>query len=97
MRELDPNHEAAELRRRAVSLRRGAVVVEDALVGQLRRLAGDATWYGPTAGAFADDCRTVDRLLAEAADDLRRAALRLDREALELERAAAITGPVLGG
>lgn len=97
MREIDPNREARELRRRAASLRRCALVVEDALIGQLLRLAGDATWYGPTAGAFAEDCRTVDRLLAEAADDLRRAALRLDREALELERAAAIAGPVLGG
>jgi hypothetical protein len=97
MTALDPNRQAGELRRRASSLRRCAVLVEDALLGHLARLAGDATWYGPTAGAFADDCRTVGRLLSEAADDLRRAAIQLDHQAVELERAALVAGPVLGG
>ena len=96
MSALDTDRQAAELRRRASGLRRVAAVVEDALLGHLGRLAGDATWFGPTAGAFAEDCHTVGRLLAETADDLRRAATRLDHEALELERAARVAGGVLG-
>ena len=92
----EPDRQAAELRRRASTLRRVAALVEDALLGHLARLAGDATWFGPTAGAFADDCRTVARLLAESADDLRRAATRLDHEAHELEEAALVAGAVLG-
>ena len=92
----EPDRQAAELRRRAAGLRRVAASVEDALLGHLARLAGDTTWFGPTAGAFADDCHRVARLLAESADDLRRVATRLDHEAHELERAALVAGPVLG-
>ena len=92
----EPTRQAAELRRRASGLRRVSALVEDALLGHLARLAGDATWFGPTAGAFADDCRTVRQLLAETADDLRRAATRLDHEARELERAALVAGSVIG-
>jgi hypothetical protein len=89
---MDPIVQARELRRRARSLRRFAAMVEGAQLGALARLAGDETWYGPTAGAFLEDCRTVDRLVEEAVDGLRRAATRLDHEAHGLEQAALAAG-----
>ncbi len=93
---MDPVVEARELRRRARSLRRFAMLVEGAQLGSLARLGGDATWYGPTAGAFVADCRTVDRLVAGAVHDLRLAASRLDHEADDLERIAMVAGDVTG-
>jgi hypothetical protein len=91
---MDPIVQARELQRRARSLRRFAAMVEGAQLGALARLAGDDTWYGPTAAAFQDDCRAIDRLVEEAVDGLRRAAVRLDHEARELERLAVTSGAV---
>ena len=71
-------------------------MVEGAQLGGLARLGGDATWYGPTAGAFLADCRTADLLIDEAVDGLRRAAIRLDHEAHALEQTAFVSGPVTG-
>ena len=94
---MDPVVEARELRRRARTLRRFAAMIEGAQLGALARLGGDGTWYGPTAGAFLEDCRTIDRLVHEALDGLRDAARRLDAQATEAERAALVPGSVLGG
>ena len=94
---MDPVIEARELRRRARTLRRFAAMIEGAQLGALARLGGDDTWYGPTAGAFLDDCRTVDRLVHDAIDDLRQAARHLDGCADELERVAVVPGLVAGG
>jgi hypothetical protein len=93
---MDPVVEARELRRRARTLRRFAAMIEGAQLGALGRLGGDGTWYGPTAGAFLEDCHTVDRLIREALDGLRHAARRLDTNADEVERAALVPGSVLG-
>jgi hypothetical protein len=93
---MDPIVQARELQRRARSLRRFAAMVEGAQLGALARQGGDDTWYGPTAAAFLEDCRAVDRLVDEAVDGLRRAAVRLDHEARELERLALATGPLTG-
>jgi len=89
---MDPIVQARELRRRARSLRRFAALVEGAQLDALTRLAGDETWYGPTAAAFLEDCRAIDRLIDDAVDGLRRAATRLDHEARRLDQAALARG-----
>ena len=93
----DATPSAAQLRSRASDLRRFATQIEASQLRALAGLAGDATWYGPTAGAFLADCRTVDRLVEEATDGLRRAATRLDHEAQEVERAQLSARAFLGG
>jgi hypothetical protein len=93
---MDAVIEARERRRRAGTLRRFALLIAGAELGALARLAGDDTWYGPTAGAFLDDCRAVDRLVDGAVRDLRGAARRLEQQADELERSTLVPGPVVG-
>ena len=63
---------------------------------RLARLAGDATWYGPTAGAFLLDCSTVVRLTAGAAGELARAAAHLEATAAAVSAAAAASRLAVG-
>ena len=88
---MDPTVLARELRRRSRALGRFATQLDGAALGDLRRLGGDATWYGPTAGAFLDDGALVARLVGDSVAELRRAARRLEAEAVDLERQAALT------
>ena len=78
---MDPVVEARAAAPCRRTLRRFAVMLEGRSSARGARPGGDATWYGPTAGEFLDDCRTVDRLVAEAVDGLRLAARRLDTQA----------------
>ena len=71
-------------------------MVEGAQLGALARQGGDDTWYGPTAAAFLEDCRAVDRLVDEAVDGLRRAGRATRPRGARLERLALATGPLTG-
>jgi hypothetical protein len=94
---MDPTVLARELRRRGRALLQFANALDRAGLRDLRRLGGDATWYGPTAGAFLDDAALVERLVVDGVTALRRAAHRLEVEALDLERQAAAAAAPIGG
>jgi hypothetical protein len=93
---MDPTVLARELRRRGRALLQFANALDRAGLRDLRRLGGDATWYGPTAGAFLDDAALVERLVVDGVTALRHAAHRLEVEALDLERQAAAAAPIGG-
>ncbi len=93
---MDADPGAIELARRAASLRALAERLRAADLTRLARLAGDATWYGPTAGAFLLDCTTVVRLTAGAAGELARAAAHLEATAAAVSAAAAASRLAVG-
>lgn len=75
-------------RAEAVDLRALAFRMDRSHVHELTRLSGDATWVGPTATALQAQVGRSRIELERASDDLRRTALRLEVEALDLDRAA---------
>ncbi len=85
---IDPQAQA--LRRRAGELRRLAVRLDAVALGEVLAWAGPDTWRSPAA----DECRAMlsrDRQrIAQAADELRDRAWRLDRQAEALEVAEAL-------
>ena len=85
----DLRAQARRARVEADELRRLAALLDRSHVHELTRLAGDRTWIGPTADALAGAVTHAREQLARAAADLRRAAVAVDQEASDLERAAA--------
>ena len=84
----DPH--AAELRRRAVALRRMAGRLDDTPLLALHRWAGDDTWGSPHVEACRERLARDQARLCVAADELRFQAWRLDRQAEMLESVAAL-------
>jgi uncharacterized protein YukE len=69
---------AAELQARARALRQLAATVERSALRHLLAAGGDDTWRGPTAWAFQDDARRINRLVDETVDALYHAARTLE-------------------
>jgi len=94
----DLRAQARRARVDADELRRLAALLDRSHVHELTRLAGDRTWFGPTADALAAAVAQVRGQLERAAADVRRGAVAADQEASDLERAAAqATVPLLAG
>ncbi len=83
---------AAQYRRRARSLRTLAGSLEALPLMQLESMAGAGTWRGPRPRDLTDRLRVYQHRLHGDAETLRSRAWWLEREAAELERAAAIPG-----
>ena len=84
--------EAADHRRRAGELRRYAAHLAATPIDEMLRWAGPDTWVSPLADDLALELRRDRARLADAVDDLRRHAHRLDAEAASLEARAAAAG-----
>ena len=85
---------AVELRRRAAELRRLAEHVAATPLWEVARRAGPDTWISPRAEELRLQLDADRRRLVEAADDLRRHARYLERQAEALEAVAAL--PAVG-
>ena len=70
-----------DLRARARALRSLAARLDASVIHELRAVAGDDTWRGPTADAFVADARRAERRCDEASEELRAAARELERAA----------------
>ena len=91
------SNSAAELRRRAGSLRRSAHLIDVAELWVLRRRAGEDVWIGPTASAFLDDLTVAEAQLRAAYEELCDAARRLELLADQAEAIAnAALVPLVG-
>jgi hypothetical protein len=82
--------DAALLRTRARTLRRLAALVQQRVLLDLCRRAGDDTWRGPLADHCRDDLRAALRRLDAEGDELVRQAQVLERRADELDMVAAL-------
>ncbi len=81
---------AAELRRRAASLRRLATHVDGTPIDELVRWAGPDTWVSPRAQQLHAELQTDRLRLRRAADDLRQQAHWLEGQADAANAAAAL-------
>jgi hypothetical protein len=77
----------ASLLRQAAALRRLAGALDGSPAHRLPSLAGDDTWFGPTADRFRADALALGRALDDATSALWRAARSLESQA------AALAGP----
>lgn len=83
---------AAQLRRRARSLRALASSLEALPMMRLDALAGPDTWRGPVPFDTVEQLRAYQHRLHSDAETLRRRAWWLDQQATDLERAATLAG-----
>jgi hypothetical protein len=83
-------HDAAELRRRALELRRLAAHLAATPLDDLAAWAGPETWVSPRAAALRDQLTVERARLLNAVDDLRLHARWLEREADALEAIGAV-------
>lgn len=83
-----------QLRERATALRRLARVIEDADAATLHRRATMDTWIGPTPQHCHDDLVAARALLLNTSAEVRKAAIRLDQRAQQLDAASARAAPV---
>lgn len=83
------------LHHRAATLRALAATIERTPATTLEQLAGDDTWRGPRPLLCRNILVANLAQLHAAADDLRQHAWRLERQARELEAAAALQLPTL--
>lgn len=82
--------DAELLRTRARTLRRLAALVQQRVLLDLCRRAGDDTWRGPLADHCRDDLRSALRRLDAEGDELLRQAQVLERRAEELDMVASL-------
>jgi hypothetical protein len=80
---MPPDRDPEALRARARRLRRLAAQLQRSTIYELRRLAGDDTWRGPTADAFMLDATWAQRTLDTATTELVAAARLLERQAAD--------------
>lgn len=85
-----PTDDADLLRTRARTLRHLAALVQQRVLLDLCRRAGDDTWQGPTADRCRDDLRRSLQRLDTDGDELLRQATVLERRADDLELQAAL-------
>ncbi len=78
---MPPNDDPAELARRAAGLRRLAMTLDESTAHRLPALAGDDTWFGPTAEHFRADASALLRAVNDAVTMLWRAARDLETRA----------------
>jgi len=82
--------DANELRRRALGLRRLADHLDATPLAGIAARGGPDTWVSPRATALRGQLDTDRRRLADAADDLRRHARYLERQAETADAAALV-------
>ncbi len=81
--------DSAALRLRASELRQVAVMIESSSVMTLDRHAGEETVIGSRFGALLDELRRAQQQLFASVDELRWRAYCLERDADDLDIAAA--------
>lgn len=85
-----PATDAHELRRRAVGLRQLADHLDATPLADVAARGGPDTWVSPRASALLDQLDVDRRRLVDAADDLRRHARYLERQAEAAEAASLV-------
>lgn len=85
-----------QLRRRAGQLRDLAARIKKVPTADLVVLAGTETWMGPSAQLCADEVRRLDTALQQDRTDLLSTAKAFERQADELQAAAALPAPPKG-
>jgi hypothetical protein len=81
-----------QLTERAAALRRAAAAIDDCDALVLYRRAGTDTWIGPTPQTCHDELVAARTTLIGASASLRAAAIRLEKQAIQLTAANARAG-----